>query len=127
MRCGRCLIGHRPPAQVGLRDLRWALADVAGWANDLASGVGDAAAGQDNLVDLIAREEGLSAVAARSRAGAMIEERRASFHALAQTVRACPDVQGRQLEDLHRYIGLVERFMAATLDWLAGTGRFTAA
>ncbi|MFD9333152.1 terpene synthase family protein [Streptomyces sp. NPDC060028] len=107
----------------GLRDLRWAVADVAGWANDLASEADDAAAGQDNLVAALAREEACSKVAARLRVSAMIEERRAGFRADASALRTGRGVLPEQ-PGLCRYVDLVENFMAATLHWLAVTGRF---
>ncbi|WUX87617.1 transposase (plasmid) [Streptomyces sp. NBC_01426] len=108
-----------------LRDLRWAVADVAGWANDVASVGDDAADGQDNLVAILAREGDCSPRAARCRAAAMIEERRAEFAATATALRADLAKVSEGREELERYVDLLERFMAATLRWLSVTGRFT--
>ncbi len=107
-----------------LTDLRWAVADVAGWANDLASAADDEAAGQDNLVSVLTRQDGCPTGVARLWAAAMIEERRADFTTAAAALRAKPPVPQDRWEELRRYVDLVERFMAATLHWLAVTGRF---
>ncbi|MDH6110116.1 hypothetical protein P3T36_005842 [Kitasatospora sp. MAP12-15] len=107
-----------------LRDLRWAVADVVGWANDLASAVDDEVAGQDNLVAVLARQDGCTTDAARTRVAAMIEERRAGFITAAAGLRTAPLLPADRQEDLRRYVDLVERFMAATLHWLTVTGRF---
>jgi hypothetical protein len=122
--------GHAPMVdghgiEVGLRDLGGAVADVAGWANDLASHADDIAAGQDNLVAVIAREEGCSIPCARTRVTAMIEERREGFRTAAAALRADPAVAAGDHHAVCRYVDMVERFMAATLHWLAVTGRFT--
>lgn len=108
-----------------LCDLRQALADVAGWANDLASVADDAATGQDNLVTVLARQDGCSLTVARGRAAAMIAERRSDFRTAAAALRTDQDVPPKRQEDVHRYVDLTQTFMAATLRWLADTGRFT--
>jgi hypothetical protein len=108
-----------------LRDLRRAVADVAGWANDLASTADDEAVGQDNLVTLLAREGGCPAAEARERAAAMIEERRAGMRATAARLRAERGLPSGRRAELLRYVDLVETFTTAVLRWLAVTGRFT--
>lgn len=123
-RTGHALLVETPQAASGLRDLRWAVADVAGWANDLASGADDVAAGQDNLVAVVAREDGCSVAVARLRVAAMIEQRRVSFAATAAALHAASGVPQEHRKDVRRYVDLVETFMAATLQWLARTGRF---
>ncbi|MFH8573876.1 terpene synthase family protein [Streptomyces sp. NPDC017993] len=123
-RTGRAQLVEDPRVDARLRDLRGAVADVAGWANDLASAADDEAAGQDNLVSVLARQDGCSTGTARRRAAAMIEERRAAFRTTAAALRAETRLQQDRLEELRRYVDLVERFMAATLHWLAATGRF---
>lgn len=89
-RTGHAHLVEDPLVDAQLRDLRWALADVAGWANDLASQVQDAAAGQDNLVSLIARRDDCPTDQARARVAAMIEQRRAEFRATALALRTTP-------------------------------------
>ncbi|MEV6048359.1 terpene synthase family protein [Streptomyces xanthochromogenes] len=123
-RTGHALMVEDPRVDLRVRDLRWALADIAGWANDLASGADDELAGQDNLVAVIAREGGCSAALARVRARAMIDQRRRDFASLAQALRTTPLPADRGTE-LGRYVALVEQFMSATLHWLSTTGRFT--
>jgi Terpene synthase family 2, C-terminal metal binding len=124
-RTGHAHLVEGPRVDARLRDLRWAVADVAGWANDLASQADDEAADQDNLVALLTRQDGCPAAVARVRAAVMIEERRAAFHAAAVVLRTALRLPQDQLEDLRRYVDLVERFMATILHWLASTGRFT--
>jgi hypothetical protein len=124
-RTGNAPLVEDARVDAGLRDLRRAVADVAGWANDLASAADDEAAGQDNLVALLARRDDCSTGAARLRAAAMIEERRAGFGATAAALRAEMGLPQDRREELRRYVDLVETFMAATLHWLAVTGRFT--
>jgi hypothetical protein len=121
--------GHTPLVEAPgveelLGDLRWAVADVAGWANDLASQMDDVAAGQDNLVAVVAREDDYSSAVARVRVAAMIEERRADFHTITAALRTASGLPPKQREDVCRHAELLERFMAATLHWLASTGRF---
>ncbi|KOV85943.1 hypothetical protein ADL01_07860 [Streptomyces sp. NRRL WC-3618] len=108
-----------------LGELRQALADVAGWANDLASAADDAVIGQDNLVTVLARQDGCSLIVARARAAAMTAERRSDFRAIATALRAGRGVPPERQGDVCRYVDLTQTFMAATLHWLAGTGRFT--
>ncbi|MBB6422014.1 terpene synthase family protein [Streptomyces sp. AK010] len=67
-RTGNAPLVECPQVSARLGELRQALADVAGWANDLASAADDAAAGQDNLVTVLARQDGCSLPAARARA-----------------------------------------------------------
>ncbi|MDH6709226.1 hypothetical protein P3T27_005972 [Kitasatospora sp. MAA19] len=122
---GHARLVEEPRVDDQVRDLRRAVADVTGWANDLASAADDEAAGQDNLVVLLAREEGCSTAEARERVAAMIEERRVGFGATAASLRATPVLPADRLHDLRRYVDLVETFMASTLHWLAVTGRFT--
>ncbi|WP_327255828.1 terpene synthase family protein [Streptomyces sp. NBC_01244] len=122
-RTGHALMVEDPRVDLRVRDLRWALADIAGWANDLASGADDELAGQDNLVAVIARESCCSAAVARVRARAMIDQRRRDFASLAQALRTTPLPADRGKE-LRRYVALVEQFMSATLHWLSTTGRF---
>lgn len=123
-RAGHALLVETPQTDSGLRDLRWAVADVAGWANDLASGADDVAAGQDNLVSVVAREDGSSVAVARRRVAAMIEQRRVGFAATAAALRAASGVPQEHRKDVRRYVDLVETFIAVTLHWLGGTGRF---
>ncbi|MFF7801112.1 terpene synthase family protein [Streptomyces olivaceus] len=108
-----------------LGELREALADVAGWANDLASAADDAAAGQDNLVTVLARQDRCSPAAARARAAALIAERRRDFSTAATALRTGRGVPPERQADVSRYVDLTQTFMAATLHWLARTGRFT--
>ncbi|MEV7441293.1 terpene synthase family protein [Streptomyces sp. NPDC091204] len=123
-RTGHALMVEDQRVDSRVRDLRWALADIAGWANDLASGADDALAGQDNLVAAIAREEECSAALARVQVRAMIDQRRRDFASTAQALRTTPLPTNRR-EELGRYLALVEQFMSATLHWLFTTGRFT--
>ncbi|MEU9097328.1 terpene synthase family protein [Streptomyces sp. NPDC048361] len=123
-RTGHALMVEDPRVDSRVRDLRWALADIAGWANDLASGAHDELAGQDNLVAVIARQDGCSADLARVRAQAMLDQRRRDFASTAQTLRTTP-LPAARAEELGRYLDLVEQFMSATLHWLSTTGRFT--
>ncbi|WP_422129570.1 terpene synthase family protein [Streptomyces misionensis] len=126
-RTGRAPLVEDPRVNARLQDLRRAVADVVGWANDLASAADDEAACQDNLVALLARQYGCSAGEARLRATAMIEERRAGMRATAAALRAESYLPRDRRQALRRYVDLVETFMAATLHWLAVTGRFTCA
>jgi hypothetical protein len=121
---GRAPWPEFPWAEDRLRDLRWAVADVAGWANDLASADDDEAAGQANLITLLAHERGCSPGAARTRTAEMIGERRAGFTTAAAALRAAPGLADGRRGELGRYVDLVECFMAATLHWLEVTGRF---
>ncbi|WP_405658222.1 terpene synthase family protein [Streptomyces sp. NBC_01166] len=114
--------GHGVEAR--LRGLGGAVADVAGWANDLASYANDIAAGQDNLVAVIAREDGCSTLRARARVTAMIEERREGFRTAAAALRSDCAVAAGNNSAVGCYVDMVETFMAATLHWLAVTGRF---
>ncbi|MBD0693573.1 hypothetical protein BG452_13490 [Streptomyces sp. CBMA123] len=107
-----------------LRELRLALADVAGWANDLASQRQDTAAGQDNLLSLLARHHGCTTGQARARAAAMIEKRRAEFRTTAAELRTVSALPPPLLRELRAYVDLVETFLTATLHWLETTGRF---
>lgn len=71
-RTGNAPLVECPQVSALLGELRQALADVAGWANDLASAADDAAAGQDNLVTVLARQDGCSLPAGRARAAGMV-------------------------------------------------------
>lgn len=124
-RTGSALLVEAPVLNARLADLRGAVADVAGWANDLASHADDKAVGQDNLVTILARERGCSRDLARMRVAAMIEERRTGFRATAKALRGTTALAPVETAQLRRYVDLVETFMAATLRWLACTGRFT--
>ncbi|SFN95747.1 hypothetical protein SAMN04487980_104024 [Streptomyces sp. cf124] len=122
--------GNAPWVECGqvsarLGELRQVLADVAGWTNDLASAADDAAAGQDNLVTVLARQDGCSLAAARARAAALVAERRRDFSTAATALRAGHGVPPERQADVGRYVDLTQTFMAATLRWLARTGRFT--
>lgn len=127
-RTGHTALVEDPSAEAGLTDLRSAAADIAGWANDLASQADDQAVGQDNLVTVLARHNRSSAATARSRAAAMVQQRHAELTTTAASLRAAPLPPHRHTrrDELRRYVDLVERFTAATLHWLAVTGRFTA-
>ncbi|MFF1786827.1 terpene synthase family protein [Kitasatospora sp. NPDC058243] len=124
-RTGHAHLVEDPRVDAQLVDLREAVADAAGWANDLASQAGDEAAGQDNLVALLARRDFSSMAAARTRVAAMIEHRRAGFQTTATALRTACGLPKDRRQELRRYVDLVETFMAATLHWLAVTGRFT--
>ncbi|MER7768671.1 terpene synthase family protein [Kitasatospora sp. NPDC096140] len=126
-RTGHAPLVEDPRVDAPLQDLRRAVADIAGWANDLASVADDQAVGQENLVTLLARRDDCSTDAARLRAAAMIEERRVSLAVTAAALRAEIGLPQDRREELRRYVDLVETFMAATLHWLAVTGRFTCA
>ncbi|WP_159001198.1 terpene synthase family protein [Streptomyces sp. SBT349] len=121
---GHAPLVEAPGVNARVRDLRWAVADVAGWVNDLASGADDAAVGQDNLVAVVAREYACSPARARGRVAAMIRERRSGLATTAAELRAGSGLLRERGEDLRRHVDLVETFMAATLRWLATTGRF---
>ncbi|MDH6122328.1 terpene synthase family protein [Kitasatospora sp. GAS204B] len=123
-RTGHAHLVEDPRVDTDLRDLRRALADIAGWANDLASHEQDSAASQHNLVSLIARRDNCPTAEAQMRVAAMIDQRRADFHATATALRTTSDLPTHTLRELHAYVDLVETFMAATLHWLASTGRF---
>nr|WP_093804163.1 terpene synthase family protein [Streptomyces sp. Wb2n-11] len=112
--------------QVGdrLGELRRAVADVAGWVNDLASAADDTTAGQDNLVTALARQENCCLAEARQRAAAMIAERRSTFHTIATTLRTGREVPPPLRQDMRRYVDLTQTFLTATLRWLPATGRF---
>ncbi|MGI5365140.1 terpene synthase family protein [Streptomyces iakyrus] len=122
--------GHAPWVECGqvsarLGELRRALADVAGWANDLASVADDAAAGQDNLVTVLARQDGCSLTTARARAAALIADRRRDFTTAATALHTGHGVPPERQADVRRYVDLTQTFMTATLRWLTRTGRFT--
>ncbi|MFI8503471.1 terpene synthase family protein [Streptomyces sp. NPDC085524] len=118
-RTGHTLLVEHPQVDDQVRELRWTLADVVGWANDLASHTHDEAASQDSLLSLIARRDACTPAEAAARATVMMERRRAEFTA---PPRRC--AQHPAAHRLGRYVDLVERFMAATLHWLAVTSRF---
>ncbi len=124
-RTGNAPLVECPQVSARLGELRQALADVAGWANDLASAADDAAAGQDNLVTVLARQDGCSLPAARARAAVMVAGRRSGFRTAATALRTGQGVPPERQVDVCRYVDLTQTFMAATLRWLARTGRFT--
>ncbi|MFI6449772.1 hypothetical protein [Kitasatospora sp. NPDC050543] len=62
---------------------------------------------------------------ARVRAAAMIEQRRAEFRTTAAALHTASALPPHRLRELRDYVYLVETLMAATLHWLASTGRFT--
>ncbi|MFD6185934.1 terpene synthase family protein [Streptomyces goshikiensis] len=125
-RTGHTALVGDPSVDTELSDLRSAAADIAGWANDLASQADDQAVGQDNLVTVLTRHDCSSAAAARSRVAAMIQKRHADLTTTASALRAARGLPQDRREELRRYVDLVERFTPATLHWLAVTGRFTA-
>ncbi|MGW0552043.1 terpene synthase family protein [Streptomyces altiplanensis] len=126
-RAGRTFLAEGPLVDGPLRRLRWAVADIAGWANDAASETDEAVRDQEGLVAVVARECACSTDRAREHVAVMIEQRHASFRADVTAVRATSGLSREQLADLHRYVDLVETFMAATLHWLSCTGRFAPA
>ncbi|MBQ1096189.1 hypothetical protein KBY55_08820 [Streptomyces sp. b94] len=122
--------GHAPMVEIPrvrarVRDARRAVADIVGWVNDLASQADDAEAGHDNLVTVLARQERCATAVARAQVVAMIDDRRAGFRTAAAALRADLGPEPDRAADLGRYVDLVEGFLAATLDWLAVTGRCT--
>ncbi|MGW2586226.1 terpene synthase family protein [Streptomyces virginiae] len=117
---------EEPALEAELSELRSAAADIAGWANDLASQEDDRATGQDNLLTILARRHHCSAAAARARATDMIQQRHTGLTAAAASLRATPGLPQGQLDALGRHVDMVERLTAANLHWLAVTGRFTA-
>jgi hypothetical protein len=122
---GHTFLVEGPLVDGPLRQLRWAVADIAGWANDLASETDEAARAQESLIAVVAREYACSTDRAREHVAAMIEQRRADFRAIAAAVRTTSGLSQNQLTDVHHYVDLVETFMNATLHWLRCTGRFT--
>ncbi|WP_159014333.1 terpene synthase family protein [Streptomyces sp. NRRL WC-3725] len=124
-RTGNAPLGECGQVSARLGELRQSLADVAGWANDLASVADDAAAGQDNLVTVLARQDRCCPAAARARAATLIAERRRDFSTAATALRAGHGVPPERQADVRRYVDLTQTFMTATLRWLARTGRFT--
>ncbi|WP_314249796.1 terpene synthase family protein [Streptomyces kutzneri] len=123
-RTGHTALVEDPGVDTELTDLRLAAADIAGWANDLASEADDQAVGQDNLVTVLARHNRSSADTARPRVAAMIQHRHTILTTTASSLRAVRGLPQDRREELRRYVDLVERFTAATLHWLAVTGRF---
>lgn len=108
-----------------MRALRRAVADVAGWSNDLVSAEDDLREDRDNLVTVLSRERGCSLSSAREQATAMRDDRVRDFHALAAslTVMTLP---GTEREEVRRYVAALGSFVAATLHWLGVTHRFDA-
>jgi hypothetical protein len=115
-----------PDGHARFTTVRQAVADVAGWTNDLVSAEGDLRTGQDNLVTVWAREHRCSLSAARLRVTAMRDNRLRTFSALAAALAAGDGVPGPQREPVRRYVEALESFVAATLHWLGVTGRFEA-
>ncbi|OEJ36908.1 hypothetical protein BGK70_00620 [Streptomyces agglomeratus] len=108
-----------------MRALRLAVADVAGWTNDLASAEGDLREDRDNLVTVLSRERGCSLSSAREQVTVMRDGRVRDFHALAVSLTAMA-VPGTEREGVRRYVAALGSFVAATLHWLGVTHRFDA-
>ncbi|WP_121714541.1 terpene synthase family protein [Streptomyces sp. E5N91] len=108
-----------------MRDLRRAVADVAGWSNDLASAEDDLREDRDNLVTVLSRERGCSLSSAREQAAAMRDDRVRDFHTLAAALTAMP-LPGTEREGVRRYVAALGSFVTATLHWLGVTHRFDA-
>ncbi|WP_405965710.1 terpene synthase family protein [Streptomyces sp. NBC_00723] len=131
-RTGNASLVECPQTSARLCELRWALADIAGRTNDLASTADDAAAGQDNLMTVLARQDGCSLAVARARAAAMITERRSDFRTAAAALRTAQDVPPERQEDVCRYVdltqtqcvseGLGTAFLAAAVDAVGSEG-----
>ncbi|WP_329537363.1 hypothetical protein OG568_54010 (plasmid) [Streptomyces sp. NBC_01450] len=108
-----------------MRALRRAVADVAGWSNDLVSAEDDLREDRDNLVTVLSRERGCSLSSAREQATAMRADRVRDFHALAASLTAMT-LPGTEREEVRRYVAALGSFVAATLHWLGVTHRFDA-
>ncbi|MCX4404207.1 hypothetical protein OG840_21440 [Streptomyces sp. NBC_01764] len=108
-----------------MRALRRAVADVAGWSNDLVSAEDDLREDRDNLVTVLSRERGCSLSLAREQATAMRDDRVRDFHALAASLTAMT-LPGTEREEVRRYVAALGSFVAATLHWLGVTHRFDA-
>ncbi|MCX4617761.1 terpene synthase family protein [Streptomyces mirabilis] len=108
-----------------MRALRRAVADVAGWSNDLVSAEDDLREDRDNLVTVLSRERGCSLSSAREQATAMRDGRVRDFHALAASLTAMT-LPGTEREEVRRYVAALGSFVAATLHWLGVTHRFDA-
>ncbi|QDN93570.1 hypothetical protein FNV68_00265 [Streptomyces sp. S1D4-23] len=108
-----------------MRALRRAVADVAGWSNDLVSAEDDLREDRDNLVTVLSRERGCSLSSAREQATAMRDDRVRDFHALAASLTAMT-LPGTEREEVRRYVAALGSFVAATLHWLGVTHRFDA-
>ncbi|OMI84750.1 hypothetical protein BSZ07_36450 [Streptomyces sp. M1013] len=108
-----------------MRGLRRAVADVAGWSNDLVSAEDDVREGRDNLVTVLSRERGCSLSSAREQATAMRDDRVRDFRALAAALTALP-LPGTEREGVRRYVAALGSFVTATLHWLGVTHRFDA-
>lgn len=108
-----------------MRALRRAVADVAGWSNDLVSAEDDLREGRDNLVTVLSRERDCSLSSAREHATAMRDDRVRDFHALAASLTAIA-LPETEREEIRRYVAALGSFVAATLHWLGVTHRFDA-
>ncbi|QDN74582.1 hypothetical protein FNV64_01545 [Streptomyces sp. S1A1-7] len=108
-----------------MRALRRAVADVAGWSNDLVSAEDDLREDRDNLVTVLSRERGCSLSSAREQATAMRDDRVRDFHARAASLTAMT-LPGTEREEVRRYVAALGSFVAATLHWLGVTHRFDA-
>lgn len=115
---------NHPGCDVGVRALRQAAADVAGWTNDLVSADGDLQAGQESLVAVVGREYGCSSSAAHERVTTMRDDRLRDFHRIAAAQVAGEGVPLAAREPLRSYVRALGSFLAATLHWLGVTGRF---
>ncbi|MFI2780887.1 terpene synthase family protein [Streptomyces sp. ALB3] len=114
----------RSGRDAGVRALRQAAADVAGWTNDLVSADSDVQAGQESLVAVVGREKGCSPSDARDRVTTMRDGRLRDFHGLAAALAVGEGVPGAAREPLRGYVAGLGSFLDATLHWLGVTGRF---
>ena len=124
-RTGHAPMVEDPPVHARVRDARRAVADIVAWANDLASQPDDTEAGQENLVTVLARHHRCSTAVARARAVTMIDDGCAGFRRNAAALRSDLGSEPDRAAGLCRYTDMLERFLAATLDWLPITGRYT--
>ncbi|MFE7766148.1 terpene synthase family protein [Streptomyces sp. NPDC057438] len=115
-----------PELEADLAALRRAGADIAGWVNDLASACDDATVGQDNLVTLIARGDGCDTSTARRRVSARITQRQKDFRITAGELRETCTLPPDEAAELGAYVTQVERYVTASLTWMARTNRYAA-
>ncbi|MFH8974243.1 hypothetical protein [Streptomyces sp. NPDC017890] len=106
-----------------MKAMRQAVADVAGWTNDLVSAEDDVREDHDNLVTVLSCERGCSLSSAREQVTAMRDDRVRDFHALAASLTAMA-LPGSEREEVRRYVAALGSFVAATLHWLGVTHRF---
>lgn len=124
-----CTAGAPWPGLPGGEDLmsalRLAVADVAGWTNDLVSAEDDLQEDHDNLVTMLGRERGCSLSSAREQVTVMRNDRVKDFHELAASLTAMA-ASGTERDGVQRYVAALGSFVAATLHWLGVTDRFDA-